>query len=139
VSKHWPRATAAACRLRPDRLVQAWQFLVQFAGEALSDRAPCVVHEFPNALLVLAPAGLLEAPHTHPAAEGALPVVDKVGGSVALNGKGAAKPGRQPVTVGRWLTQFGQEVGGRIGGQVLEQSGLALLEDLGRGLALGHF
>jgi hypothetical protein len=87
-------------------------------------------------LLVLARAGLLESSNAVPVAERMLVVVDLVGGAMALDGEGAAKPGRAAVAVGWGLAELGHPVGRRIGGQVLQELGLSLLKDLGGRLAL---
>ena len=109
---------------------------VQFAGEALGDRLSRVIQQFPDALLVLTPAGLLESSSAVPVAERMLVVMDLVGGAMALDGVGAAKPGRAAVAVGWGLAELGHQVGRRIGGKFLEELRFALLKDLGGRLAL---
>ena len=64
-------------------------------------------------------------------AEGAVGIIDVVGGPMAFDGVRAAEPSYPPVTVGRWLAEFDQEIGRGVGRQVLKQPFLVLLQDLG--------
>jgi len=62
------------------------EILIQLAGEALDDRTPHVVHDGPDALLVLPPAGLLKPAGVIAVAEGTVGIVDVVGGPMAFDG-----------------------------------------------------
>jgi hypothetical protein len=59
---------------------------MQLAGKALGDRTPHVVHDGPEALLVVPPAGLLKPTDVIAVAEGTVGIVDMVGGPVAFDG-----------------------------------------------------